>query len=218
MNKRKWFMFAAPYLLAIAAGIWFYFIYSQLPSTVPLHWNSAGTPDRFAGRSSLIYLLLLTMVIPVMMDLLPYIDPRRQNYRYFADSYQKIKLGTSCFMVFVFYLSVNTALSPSQKLSTSVISIGLGILFMLIGNYLAKVKNNYFVGIKTPWTLASDEVWRRTHRLGGWLFFIAGFITLISGQLITGELLFPIFLTVILTAALVPIIYSFLIYRHLFTK
>lgn len=215
MTKLKSLLFALPYVLAVAAGIWFYIIYPQLPNTVPLHWNSAGTPDRFADKSSMIYMLLLTFAIPLLCDILPKIDPRRKNYRYFADSYQKMKLGISVFMIFMFVLSINAAMSSEQKLSTRLMSLGLGILFMLIGNYLAKVKNNYFVGIKTPWTLASDEVWRKTHRLGGWLFFIAGLVTIICGLVLKGEQLFPIFLTVIMIAALVPMVYSYLIYRRL---
>jgi len=215
MTKGKHIISVIPYLLVVGAGIWFYLLYPDLPNTVPMHWNSAGIPDRFADRSSLIWLLLVALAIPLLMDILPYIDPRRHNYRYFAASYQKMKLGISGFMLFMFVLSVNTAMTPTQRLSTQLMSVGLGILFMLIGNYLGKVKNNYFVGIKTPWTLASDEVWRRTHRLGGWLFFLAGLITIIVGQLAKGEELFPIFLGIILIAAFAPIIYSYIIYRRL---
>lgn len=215
MTKGKYIISVIPYLLVMGAGIWFYLLYPDLPNTVPMHWNSAGIPDRFADRSSLIWLLLIALVIPLFMDILPYIDPRRYNYRYFAASYQKMKLGISSFMVFMFVLSVITSMTPTQRLSTKLMSLGIGILFILIGNYLAKVKNNYFIGIKTPWTLASDEVWRRTHRLGGWLFFLAGLIIILVGLFVKGEVFVPVFITVILAAAFIPMVYSYIIYRRL---
>lgn len=214
MNK-KGILFWLPYLLGAGLAIWFSFIYPDLPATVPTHWNIKGSPDAFADKSMMIYMVLLPLGIPLLMDLLPFIDPRRQNYRDFASSYQKIKLGIGLFMSFIFWLSITTIISPDQQLSTRWMSFGLGVLFMLIGNYMSKVKNNFFVGIKTPWTLSSDEVWRRTHRLGGWLFFLAGLLTLISGQIAGGQLLFPVVMGGILIAAFVPIIYSYLIYRQL---
>lgn len=92
-----------------------------------------------------------------------------------------------------------------------VVMLAVGALLMVLGNYLGKLRKNFFVGIRTPWTLSSDSVWERTHRLGGWLFFGAGLLIMLCAALGGPRWLVP---ALILTAALIPALYSLLIYRR----
>jgi uncharacterized membrane protein len=93
-----------------------------------------------------------------------------------------------------------------------IIPLMTGGLFILIGNYLSKFPRNFFVGIRTPWTLASDEVWNRTHRLGGWVFILAGLV-LAATAFFPGAM--PVVIVVVVVAALVPVLYSLWLYRRL---
>jgi uncharacterized membrane protein len=88
----------------------------------------------------------------------------------------------------------------------------MGVLFMLLGNYMGKFTRNYYAGIRTPWTLSDSEVWFRTHRLGGRLFVLAGAASLVGAMLGVG---FPVLLVAITAASLVPAVYSYVIYKRL---
>jgi uncharacterized membrane protein len=93
--------------------------------------------------------------------------------------------------------------------------VGLGLMFMILGNYLTKVRSNWFVGIKTPWTLSSDEVWRKTTRVGGWAFFLAGLIIALSGFFLSGKTLFYLIIGVVVAVSVGTFVYSYLLYRSL---
>ena len=96
----------------------------------------------------------------------------------------------------------------------TVITLLVGGLFIIVGNYLGKVRRNFFIGIRTPWTLASDEVWARTHRVGGWLFVMAG-IAIISSAGSPPTLLPIVLLVPICSAAVISVAYSYFVYRKL---
>lgn len=214
MKIRRGFIFWFSYLIAIAVIAWGVTVYGQLPAQIAMHWDINGQPDNFAPKWQLVWIGLLVIAIPLLMDLIPYIDPRRKNYNYFSQSYQMIKLGITGFMAFVAILSIQTNLGGNM-LSTSLMGLSLGLLFMLIGNYLAKVRSNFFVGIRTPWTLSSDEVWRKTHRMGGWMFFLVGLATVIGGLVLSGKYLFVIVITGAVLVSVGTMVYSYLLYRKL---
>ena len=102
--------------------------------------------------------------------------------------------------------------SPRSGPSQTAIFAGMGVLFIVIGNLLGKVTRNFFVGIRTPWTLASEEVWYRTHRLAGKLFVAAGLFMVVAS--LAGLRLWPLFVS-LGVAALVPVVYSYVIYRRI---
>ena len=95
-----------------------------------------------------------------------------------------------------------------------VISVGLGLLFIVIGNFLGKIRSTYTFGIRTPWTLDSELSWNKTHRLGGKLFMLAGVATLFSGLLFDDEILVVVMLVSILGAALVSTVYSYFVWKQ----
>lgn len=215
MNSNRGVLFWLSYAIAVATIAWVVWVYPDLAERFPVHWNVHGLPDRFAPKSQLLWLAGLVFAIPLLMDILPRIDPRHKNYAYFGTSYQYIKLGITAFMAFVTVLSIQAGRSPEQVLSTRVMMLGLGLMFMILGNYLTKVRSNWFVGIKTPWTLSSDEVWRKTHRVGGWSFFLAGLLIAASGFFISGKALFYLVIGALGAVSVGTYVYSYLLYRSI---
>lgn len=213
--KNRGVIFWVSYGIAAAALIWAGSIFRLLPDTIPVHWNALGHPDRYAEKISLVWFGLTVIGVPVFMDIIPRFDPRYKNYDYFSSSYQMMKLGITAFLVLMFILTTLATLTPDQRISPHMITVGMGILFMIIGNYLSKVRSNFFVGIRTPWTLSSDLVWRKTHRLGGWLIFITGLFSAVAGFFIEGETLFWIVIAAIIGAPLIAMAYSYFLYRKL---
>lgn len=183
--------------------------YNKLPELMPIHWNSAGEIDNYASK------LVASLLAPVIMLLtyvgmifLPKIDPKKDNYKKFSGSYSII---ISLFITFFFVLHIVTmAISLGYDVPINkVIPFMVGILFIVIGNYLPKAKSNFFYGIKTPWTLTNEESWRKTHRLGGRLFVLSGIVTIISAVLFSGNVQMIILLISISIAAIVPIVASY---------
>lgn len=215
MNSKNSFIFWLSYGIAIAAVAWMASVYPHLTDIFPVHWNVQGLPDRYAHKSNLLGLTALVLAIPLFMDFLPRIDPRRRNYDYFSSSYQYIKLGITAFMAFFLVLSIQTGRSETQILSTRMIMVGMGLLFMVLGNYMTKVRSNFFVGIKTPWTLSSDEVWRKTHRLGGWGFLLMGVLIIVAGFIFEGQVLFYLIIGAVLAVTIGLFLYSYLLYRSI---
>lgn len=215
MNVNKGVLFWLSYLAGIATVAWVVWVYPDLADTFPVHWNVDGLPDRFAPKSQLLWLAGLVLAIPLFMDILPRFDPRRKNYDYFSTSYQYMKLGITVFMAFIMVLSIQAGRSQDQILSTRAMMVGMGLMFMILGNYLTKVRSNWFVGIKTPWTLSSDEVWRKTHRVGGWAFFLLGLLCFAAGFFPAGKALFFLVICALVAVSIGIYLYSYLLYRAL---
>ena len=184
-------------------------LYNKLPDLIPMHWNIDGEINSYGPK------ILMAFLSPILMLLMwssmlyfPKIDPKKDNYAKFEGSYTVITnvLVTFFFVIHIVTLSISLGYNIAMD---KVIPFMLGILFVIIGKYLPKSKSNFFYGIKTPWTLTSDEVWEKTHRLGGKLFIIAGLIILVSSLLFKGNIEFIILLISILIASIIPVIASY---------
>ncbi len=170
-----------PILMILAAWGLVFWYWPQLPDPVPTHWGIDGRPDDWMPRlwGALIGPLAATLVY-LVLTLSPLIDPRSRNWAAFGGIYPVIKTGVTALMLFITYLALSAAASADQSLHVTRLLVGIGLLFVVLGNYLPKVRSNFFVGIRTPWTLSSDEVWVRTHRLAGKLMVIMGFAIMLS--------------------------------------
>lgn len=190
-------------------------LYPQLPERVASHWNFKGEVDGYSSRFwGAFGIPLMTAGIYVLMVVLPSIDPRRQNYEKFAGVYRLFKAIMVIFMIGLYLIVILSALGYRIPVDRAVTS-GVSLLFIVLGNFMGQIRHNYFVGIKTPWTLASEEVWQKTHRLGGRLWVAAGLIGL-AASLAAGGSTGGIIMAVSLGAAVVvPIAYSYLEFRRL---
>jgi uncharacterized membrane protein len=187
-------------------------VYDRLPERVPSHWNANGVVDATMAKPWGPFMLPLTMAgVFVLLLVLPRISPRGYDMEPFRRAYGVMQLGILGFF-FAFSVLVLLAGLGWAVPMNPLVSVGVGVLLVIIGNFMGKVTTNFFVGIRTPWTLADPEVWLRTHRFGGKVIVLAGVAIAIAGLLGT-DLHF--LLAGVIVAALVPVIYSYLIYRRL---
>jgi uncharacterized membrane protein len=185
-----------------------------LPEQVPSHWNIAGEVD---GYSSPFWgafgLPLLGLAIALILPQLPKIDPRRENYEQFRGTYDLTINVLLIFFSSLHLLTILFAFGVPIDLGRLVI-IGMGLMFAMIGNELGRVQPNYFMGIRTPWTLADETVWRRTHRVGGRMLTAAGLIAAVSALFLPLPIAGPIGFVAIIGAAFGSIGYSYVVWRQ----
>jgi uncharacterized membrane protein len=207
--RSRWFglVIAA---VAVAVSVW---AYAQLPPTVATHWNLRGTPDGFSSRAlAAVIMPAVILVMTGLFNVLPRLDPRRENYTKFIGTYWLIGNAVIVFILVAHGMIIATGLGYSVKIDR-LMPIGVGVLFIVLGNYLTRVEPNWFVGIRTPWTLSSDTVWRKTHRTGGWLMVIGGVILAISAFLPRPAFL-VLFVATIVIVAVIPIVQSYILWMR----
>lgn len=186
-----------------------------LPERVPTHWGPSGKPDGFTQRENMLVPLMLMPAMMVatigMAYALPWLSPVRYKIEPFRPTYDYIM---GLIVAMMAYLHAVTLAGYSETLVQVDRWMICGILLFVaaLGNVLGKVQRNFYVGIRTPWTLASDVVWTRTHRLGAWLFVVGGLV----GCVLVLCGVWPILaMSVFGVAALVPVIYSLVLYKRL---
>jgi uncharacterized membrane protein len=145
-----------------------------------------------------------------MFFLLPLLDPKKERYEQFKKPYHVFKNFLILFMVIIYFITSFAGLGYNLPVGV-IIPVMIGILFVVIGNYMAKIKMNWFVGIKTPWTLSSEEVWNKTHRFGGKMFVLGGILIAIEPFLPLSFRL-PLFIFTVIMLSFGTMGYSYLIY------
>lgn len=153
----------------------------RAPERFPVHWNLAGQVDRMGGRFEGMWLLpIVALLLWLLLLVLPRIDPGRANYANFASAYATIRVLVVSLQAAI-YAAMQRAARGRPVDMGLLVPLLLGLLLLILGNLLGKVRPNWFVGIRTPWTLSSAESWNRTHRAGGWVFVAAGLLMIASG-------------------------------------
>jgi uncharacterized membrane protein len=215
MNRWLLISIVLTLLAAVSAVVVYVNREAWLPEKVPTHWGVRGEPDAFVERDAILPMLLILpgmMAFMVLLSLaLPWLSPKQFSIETFRGTYNYLM----ALLVFLFGYIHCVALAAQMQAQFDMVRwlVG-GILLILaaLGNVLGKVKRNFYVGVKTPWTLASDVVWTRTHRLAAWLMVSGGIIgaalVLIGVNPLVG-------LGVFLVAAIAPIFYSLWLYKHL---
>ena len=186
------------------------FFYPSLPDQIPTHWNIEGQVDSTMSKPwGVIILPLSAILVFLLMKVIPAISPQGFRTEQFTGVLNIFTVALVGFMSGVALLVLLEASGRNVYINDMIFG-GVGLLFIVMGSYLGKVRKNFFLGIRTPWTLASDEVWNRTHRFGGRVFVLIGFFLLLNAFV-----RFPVrwLLGAIIVAALVPVIYSYFLYR-----
>ncbi len=195
-------------LLPVLAGV---LLWNRLPERVPTHFNFSGEADGWSSRAFAVFgMPLILLAVHLLAAVVTAYDPKEQGVS--EKIYRMILWIIPVLCVFVFSSLYLNALGYPHNM-TGMAKIFTGLLFIIIGNYMPKVRQNMTVGIKIPWTLSDAENWNRTHRLAGRLYIIAGFLVIVTAFLSEGPAMW-ILITSILICTLCPIIYSFLIYRN----
>jgi uncharacterized membrane protein len=186
MNLRRFYLVSGIALAVMVAFAAWGLARVGLGAQVPMHWNVQGEADRF-GPAWLSFLLLpvITAGIVGLMALIPRIEPRRENLRRSADAYRTMAIAVVLLMAVIQVAIVLSGVGIAVPVAL-VVGMGVGILFVVMGNVMGTVRSNFMFGVRTPWTLASDRSWDRTHRLMGRLFVITGLLVILAS--LTGQM------------------------------
>jgi uncharacterized membrane protein len=213
MTRAYWII--AILLIAITTGVTAW-MYLTLPEQIPTHWNIRGKIDGYGGKWTL-FLFPVTMVgMLVLFYFLPALSPKQFEVDTFRSTYLYIMVlvvGLFGYMDAVMLYVVHRAVAkePSIDLGRAFIA-GVFLFFALAGNVIGKVRRNFYIGVRVPWTLASDRVWNDTHRLAAWVMVAAGFIGFVIT--ISGLSIIAAF-GLLIGSAFIPVIYSFVHYKSL---
>lgn len=207
--RSRWFGYWATAVAAAASLL----VYPRLPPRVVVHFTAAGQPNGYGSRLEAVILIPLVMLgLRLLFEVLPRIDPRRDNYRKFGDTYWLMVNGLLLFLGVLHVALLAYALGVPLRIDR-VVAVAFGVLLVLIGSYLERVEPNWFVGIRTPWTLSSESVWHRTHRLGGRVFVAGGLVCLLTVFVPTRAAL-PLLVGVVLVCVLVSVVGSYVLWRQ----
>ena len=195
--------------LVIGAGF-----YPLLPDQITSHWNASGEADDYMGKFWGVFLIPLIMAgVYLLYFLIPKIDPLRKNIETFRSSYNMFWIWALLFLFYIFGLSMVWNLEYRFNFTIAIIP-ALSALLYIVGDVLSKSKRNWFIGIRTPWTLSNDNVWEKTHKLGGKLFKFSACIVLL-GLFTEGEYAIVILAVSVALVTVVTTVYSYLEYRKL---
>jgi uncharacterized membrane protein len=198
-------------VLILFAAIVTAFVYPQLPETVASHWNAEGVVDGYMDKkSNTLFFFGLMIGIPLLMLYLPKIDPKYQNIKAFEGSFDWFIVGLSVFFIALYVFSLAWALGYQFPINYFIIP-ALSLLFFSIGKMLENAKMNYTIGIRTPWTLANEENWDKTHKLSAKTYQYGSLFLLVA--LLFGKYSFVIFIISLLAMTLYPVLYSFILYK-----
>ncbi len=209
-TKRTYVVLFLLFALSLGVGL---FVLPQLPEQIVSHWNVSGEPDGYMTKTEgVLFFPLIIGILIAFYAAIPYIDPLRSNIERFRSAYNLLWILFSVFFFYIFCISLAWNLGYVFNF-TFLIVPAFSFLLYGLGVLLGKAKRNWFVGIRTPWTLSSDVVWDKTHVLMGRLFKIAAFVSLFG--MFTTERRWALAFTVIPLIAIVlfGVIYSFIEFK-----
>jgi len=209
-TTQKYYLGASAVIMAAFAGT--LVAYPSLPATVPMHWDAHGHVDGWGPKWTLFMLGPGAMVFVVFVfSALPWLSPKKFELDSFRATYLYIMIAIVALLAYIHLLALAAALGATLDMSRAVMG-GVCLLTALTGNVLGKVRRNFFIGVRTPWTLANEHVWNATHRLAAKTFFAAGLAGL-AFAILRAPFWLP--LATILTGAVAPAVYSLILYKQL---
>jgi len=211
--KWTWKRGTLPLLIIALLIILSLYFYPRLPEIIPSHFDLHGNPDKFAPKTSLIILMAVLIVgLYLLLTFIPFIDP---FWRKIQKKYTLFLLFRDFILLFFLFFYVLVLIAAKRgSLPPQALGIGLGFLFILLGNYLPKLPRNFFFGIRSPWTLASEVVWKKTHILGGWLF-VAGGVLMVLLSFSKFRLPLIIFTILAVIVIFTAFVYQLFLYKKL---
>jgi uncharacterized membrane protein len=200
-------------ILIVASTLAGLLLWNQLPEPMASHW---GVDDQVNGYMSKFWGVFLMPVITIAMLLMflvvPSIDPLKANIATFRDYFNAFIALIVAFMVYIYGLTLVWNLGYTNfRMSTAMLP-AMGLLFIFVGVMIGKAKRNYFIGIRTPWTLSSDKVWDETHRIGGKLFIASGVLALLGAFF--PDYAFWFIMVPVLGTALFTVVYSYILFQR----
>lgn len=174
-NRKAFWALVAVVAAVVAVTAW---VYPYLPPRMVTHWGLSGQPDGYMSRFWGAWMVpVISVVLAVLLWLLPAIDPRKENYRAFRGVYNAFVVGMVVFLAYVHLLSLAWNLGHPVPIEKA-LAPALGLLLVGVGVLVQRAQPNWFVGIRTPWTLSSPAVWQKTHRIAAPWFYLSGALAL----------------------------------------
>lgn len=207
-------LIAWPFILAPV--IYLAIVWNKLPEKVATHFNLQGNADKYGDKKELLIIIaILTGVAAVIYLLLPLvykIDPKKRAIEN-KTRLQRLSFAIALFVSFITCIIINSAENGSIHLNIRLIFCSIGVLYCIVGNYMHNIKPNYFAGFRIAWTLNNEENWRKTHLLGGKLFFAGGLFIAVICLLTPVVASIVIFIIITLILVIIPMIYSYRLYK-----
>ena len=201
-------------LMIIAATFAGLLLWNRLPEQMASHWNINDQVDGYMPRFWGVFMLpLISLGMFLLFLVIPSIDPLKANIAQFREAFNLFITLITGFMLYLYALTLLWSLGYTTFGMSRAMLPAMGLLFIFIGYILRKAKRNFFIGIRTPWTLSSDKVWDETHRLGAILFMISGVLAFI-GAFFGGTTAFWLFFAPLMGSAIFLVIYSYILYKQ----
>ena len=221
MKKIKFFQVFFPILLLAIPWVYLANIWHDLPQIVPTHFGINGMADKFGNKTETIFILLILqgvgLITYFILKNIQKIDPKK---KYTADNVAVIKKISVVLLLLISFLSVIILYSTlhAKIAGMPVLFFGLSLFLAYMGNLMYSIKQNYFAGIRVPWTLDNEDNWRKTHHLASKIWFAGGIILALVSLLINIKLLVITFIIAVLLMSIIPIIYSYTLFKKNLTQ
>lgn len=183
-----------------------------LPETVPIHWNISGQIDEYATRYTCIILMLEPIGIYYIMTFIKKIDPNHRKIEQRILTYELMKRILTLFLIALDIFYYYMILMNGSHIQIGICSI-IGLFIMILGNYMPKVPQNFFFGIRTSWTMKNETVWKKTHKVAGYLFVVFGLVVIIAGFM--KEIGFIIIMAFSIFILMILCVYSYFEYKKI---
>ena len=185
-------------------------VYPSIPDIIPTHWGVNGQIDGTGPKYMLFVFWGIAAGVNFLMLFAEKIDPKGENYARFPKVFNVFRIFLTAMLCGMELLSIGFAFNPQFADMNTIIFILMGGMFVLLGNYMPKVKHNYTFGIKTPWTLDSETVWNKTHRMAGPLWVAGGLVMMVMAFIKNSKVVVPVIVAVTFVEVLIPMVYSYL--------
>ena len=198
-------------LFILVPFIYLFIIYEALPELVPIHWNIHGEVDALKGKRFLVLAPALPLLTFMLLSIVSKIDPKNQLDGS-TRKHRRLK-GVLTILMSAVAVLIMRASKNASVLDLNLMFFFIGVLYVVMGNYMKTIKPNYFLGIRTPWTLQNEEVWKSTHELGGLVWFIGGSVIALSCLIFEQEITFWFFIATTAVMTIIPVVYSYLEFK-----
>ena len=202
----------AVWILSLLPVILAALVYGRLPAEIPMHWELGGEVG-YEPKWHLWIVACLGPFLAVLFYFQPRFDPKKRNYGKFFGSYLGFQAIMMLFILMMNGICVVEGLRPGTVDVAMVTCLVISLMMVYLGNVMPKFRMNWFCGIKTPWTLSSESVWTRTHRVAGRLYFVAGMLGAIGAFVPNNIVRFVLLLGPLLAASLISTVLSYCWYR-----
>jgi len=204
------------WLILVAPAIYLALAWNKMPEKVTMHFDWNGEPDKMGSRQELLTMMIIliatNLIVYLILTNIYRIDPKKKAAEN-KTRLHRLAFGVVVFMSAVLCMIIYSSSHGNIRFSMNLLLAGMGLFFAFIGNYMHNIKPNYFAGFRLPWTLENEENWKKTHALGGKLWFGGGLLLAVTCIFLPARIAMIYFFTVMGVITLIPIVYSYRLYK-----